>query len=289
MAGAKISGTTAASAALRGDLIPVDEAGVSKSVSVTQIQTLISAATLGLPLALTGATTATRYVGGTAAGPPTTGTFAVGDFVVTAEGLVWACTSAGTPGTWTCATAYDAADRAMAAGGGYETASRRSLALQAPATVPASGTLYLVALYIPAGFSVGHISFVSSGTAALTPTHWWSGLYDSSRVQLAVTADQTNAAYGAYQPKPLAIATIASGASSTFVTTYSGRHYVGWMMTAGTVATNWGGVLGGSPGGIAPFLAGISDTGQTTPPAFAHTAATISTDGGWWPWAYVAA
>ena len=54
----------------------------------------------GLPLALTGATTATRFVGGTASGAPVTGTFVVGDFVVTADGSVFVCTAGGTPGTW---------------------------------------------------------------------------------------------------------------------------------------------------------------------------------------------
>lgn len=50
--------------------------------------------------ALTGATAATRYVGGTTFGPPTSGTFAVGDFVIDQTGNVWVCTVAGTPGTW---------------------------------------------------------------------------------------------------------------------------------------------------------------------------------------------
>lgn len=50
---------------------------------------------------LTGATTASRYVGGTAGGPPTTGTFSTGDWVVdTVNGINWICTSGGTPGTW---------------------------------------------------------------------------------------------------------------------------------------------------------------------------------------------
>lgn len=49
---------------------------------------------------LTGATTASRYVGGTTTGSPTTGTFAVGDYVVAQDGKVWVCTTAGTPGTW---------------------------------------------------------------------------------------------------------------------------------------------------------------------------------------------
>jgi hypothetical protein len=49
---------------------------------------------------LTGALTATRYVGGTAGGPPTSGTFAAGDFVVTTTGGIWVCTAGGSPGTW---------------------------------------------------------------------------------------------------------------------------------------------------------------------------------------------
>ena len=47
------------------------------------------------------ATTATRYVGGTANGAPSSGTFAVGDFIVDLTGTIWVCTTAGTPGTWT--------------------------------------------------------------------------------------------------------------------------------------------------------------------------------------------
>ncbi len=50
---------------------------------------------------LTGATAASRYVGATTSGAPTTGTFSVGDFVIDQTGKVWVCTTAGTPGTWT--------------------------------------------------------------------------------------------------------------------------------------------------------------------------------------------
>ena len=56
---------------------------------------------LAVPLGgLTGATTATRFVGGTTAGAPTSGTFAVGDFVVDRTATIWICTVSGTPGTW---------------------------------------------------------------------------------------------------------------------------------------------------------------------------------------------
>ena len=50
---------------------------------------------------LTGATAGTsRLVGTTTAGPPTTGTFAVGDLVIDQTATIWVCTVAGTPGTW---------------------------------------------------------------------------------------------------------------------------------------------------------------------------------------------
>lgn len=55
----------------------------------------------GYPLGLTGATAATRYVGGTTSGSPATGTFAVGDFIIDETGAVYVCTVAGSPGTWT--------------------------------------------------------------------------------------------------------------------------------------------------------------------------------------------
>lgn len=48
---------------------------------------------------LTGATTASRYVGATTGGAPVTGTFAVNDWVITPSG-VYVCVTAGSPGTW---------------------------------------------------------------------------------------------------------------------------------------------------------------------------------------------
>jgi hypothetical protein len=52
------------------------------------------------PTGLTGAVAASRYVGATASGHPTTGTFAIGDWTVDRTGTHWFCTVAGTPGTW---------------------------------------------------------------------------------------------------------------------------------------------------------------------------------------------
>jgi hypothetical protein len=76
-----------------------------------------------------GATAATRYVGGTASGPPSAGTFAVGDFVVDHTGKMWICTVAGTPGTW-----------AGHAGGGVDLVTDQSISgvktFTAPPVVP---------------------------------------------------------------------------------------------------------------------------------------------------------
>jgi hypothetical protein len=49
---------------------------------------------------LTGATTATRFAGGTASAAPASGTFVTGDFVVAQTGVIFICTAGGSPGTW---------------------------------------------------------------------------------------------------------------------------------------------------------------------------------------------
>lgn len=50
---------------------------------------------------LTGATAASRYIGGIGTGAPTSGPFLLGDFGIDQTGKIWICTVAGTPGTWT--------------------------------------------------------------------------------------------------------------------------------------------------------------------------------------------
>jgi len=55
---------------------------------------------LGQPMNLAGTGSPTRFVGGTTTGPPATGTFALGDFVVTQDAHIWICGIAGTPGFW---------------------------------------------------------------------------------------------------------------------------------------------------------------------------------------------
>jgi hypothetical protein len=59
----------------------------------------LTASTVSLS-GLTGAVAASRWVGGTVSGAPTSGTFAVGDYVVSQTGTFYVCSVAGTPGTW---------------------------------------------------------------------------------------------------------------------------------------------------------------------------------------------
>lgn len=82
----------------------LDRQAADAAAEVTQDELDAIAATKGLPIGLTGATQATRYVGATASGAPASGTFAVGDFVIDRTGKVFICTGAGTPGTWVSAS-----------------------------------------------------------------------------------------------------------------------------------------------------------------------------------------
>lgn len=136
----------------------------------------------------------------------------------------------------------------------------------------ATGALPFQAIYLTAGMTIGHMTFISGNTPASVPTHWWFALFDLNSNMLAVTADQTTTAWGAATVKTLAIATTAQGAQSTFTTTYSGYYYIGAMMTATTVVSLEGPV---SPSQAATWQQGPPyfrrdnvATSQTTPPTF---------------------
>jgi hypothetical protein len=158
-----------------------------------------------------------------------------------------------------------------------ESASRTAN-LNSPFTL-ANQTLTLTAVPLPAGVAVGHIAWTSGGTGVTGPVHWWYGLYDNNRNQLAVTADQTTTAFGSNTYMPLAIATTAAGSASSFVTTYTGLYYAGIMVDASSSPCN---VLAYAHNNTAvmiqaPVLWGTSDTSQTTPPSFPHQATSLTT------------
>lgn len=117
---------------------------------------------------LTGAVAATRYVGGTAAVAPTTGTFAVGDFVIARTGKVWICTVAGTPGTWVDPSASSGGLASVASTGnaGYTLINGTGTILSY--TTPNDGALHPVVVTFAAhlaGASGGDTNFNIGGTS----------------------------------------------------------------------------------------------------------------------------
>lgn len=107
-----LRGDTAGKVTTKGDLLAGTAAGVLARQAAgadglalvadsTQATGLTYAERRGVPRGLTGATAPTRYVGATAAGPPTgANPFVVGDYVIDGNGVTWWCSVAGSPGTW---------------------------------------------------------------------------------------------------------------------------------------------------------------------------------------------
>lgn len=136
-------------------------------------------------------------------------------------------------------------------------------------TVAASGTLFMQALFLKAGQLVSNITLASATTAAGTPTNYFFALYDTNRNLLAQSANQTTTAWAANTVKTLAMTT-------PYRVPTSGLYYIGYFMTATTVATLKGGTAktGGQLAGAVPILHGSSTTGLTT--ALPNPAAAIT-------------
>jgi hypothetical protein len=101
---------------------------------------------------LTGAVAASRYAGATTSGAPTTGTFALGDFIIDQTGKLWICTTAGTSGTWTAA----------AGGGSSAVATVSAVGTVEIDVIPASGN--------PISLTAGGLTPASTTGAPTTGT-----------------------------------------------------------------------------------------------------------------------
>lgn len=168
---------------------------------------------------------------------------------------------------------------ALAPSGWLAQSIPRQIGVGATSVSPATTVPLLIGIYLSAGMVIGHIAVLSAG-AQVTPTNWWFGLADSSEVQLATTADQTTTVWAANTVTSLAIATIASGASATFTTTYSGLHYVIVFQKAATPSTISAASSNATVIGLSPVLcAATSDAGITGPPAFPKTYGTLTAKG----------
>jgi hypothetical protein len=166
---------------------------------------------------------------------------------------------------------------AFAVSGRHETRNRLDCGNVTAAIT--SGTLNLIPIWLPSGLVVNNISFVSGSTAGASLTNQWFALFNSARLLLAITTNDTSTAWGSGAVKTLNVATVASGAAASFTTTYTGVHYLGLMVAATTPPTISGaGLVSAGLASATPGVGG-SNTGQTTPPAFPFTANAPSTSG----------
>lgn len=150
----------------------------------------------------------------------------------------------------------------------------RQICPEVNTSAPASGTLGMMAIYLRAGDLISTIDLWSATTAAGFPTNYNVGLYDQNRNLLAQGTNKTTEAWAATSLKSFALVT-------PYRATYTGLYYIGYYMTATTVATLKGGTArtGGQLNGADPKIYGTSNTGLTTTlpnPANAITSSTAS-------------
>ena len=125
----------------------------------------------GLP----GATAASRHAGATASGAPTTGTFAVGDFVVDQSGNEWVCTVAGTPGTWVAlrnATQLQGTAVSSTAPTSNQVLTYNSGTTSWTPTTPAAGALTTASSYITSNFTTTGGAYNNVTSLSLTAGTW---------------------------------------------------------------------------------------------------------------------
>lgn len=138
-----------------------------------------------VPLGLTGATAATRYVGGTASGAPTSGTFAVGDFVIDRTGSIYICTAAGSPGTWQSPSA-SASPEEFATG----LLAPGAATAEAVPLVATASRAYIVRFVAPAALVVTKIAF-SLVVAAGSNDNCDVGIFNAAGTTLLGSAGST--------------------------------------------------------------------------------------------------
>jgi hypothetical protein len=152
----------------------------------------------------------------------------------------------------------------------------RELCTETNTTVAASGTLNMQAIYLKAGQLVSSISLSSATTAAGTPTHYFSALFDGSGLARATARIRHPRAWAANTVKTLAMGT-------PYRVPTSGIYYIGYFMTATTVPTLKGFTAKAATqlAGTAPILNGSSSTGLTTALPSPAAAITVQTSTFW--------
>jgi hypothetical protein len=139
----------------------------------------------------TGATAASRYVGGTSAGAPVSGTFAIGDFVIDQTAKIWVCITAGTPGTWvpvgvgTSPTAPSLH--------GYAAMSMDPAAATSTSVMVAS-THYVMKMIAQSTQTVSKAAFFEATTQGVGCSGWYVSLYDATGTLIAGSTSSSDQA-----------------------------------------------------------------------------------------------
>jgi len=208
---------------------------------------------------LTGATVATRYVGGTTNGAPTSGTFAVGDFIIDQTATIWVCLTAGTPGTW-----WPLIEAHMVSRSATATAGPNEVTIFTGST--ASQTISVIALPVDGATW----TIINRSSVPVT-----AGFGASSMLPLGSTSSVTS------------LVVPVNGAYS-FINYAAGQ----WYMTASNNLANTVGTLSVTNGGTgtttAPAVGSIpvgSSTSAYTPLAIGANATVLTSNGTTASWA----
>jgi hypothetical protein len=133
----------------------------------------------------TGAPSAGRFVGVTTGSAPAGGTYAVGDWCITATGQMWICVAAGTPGSW-----ISVRDGSYSVPG-VETSMPREMNISSAAV--GSGTIRFTYWQARASSTVNQLSTQLGGTVASGVTLARMAVYSvASNGDLALVAKTAN-------------------------------------------------------------------------------------------------
>jgi len=163
-----------------------------------------------------------------------------------------------------------------------ETFSRRNQLANITNSGTASGTLRVIAIFLPKDVSITSISFMSAATAGSAMTNQWFALLDQNMNVLGKTVDDGAGTWNSNAIKTLNIS------GGPFVTTYAGLYYLGIVVVGTTLPTLSGFIdTASGPDMMNPVMAGESTGGLTDPTTLGPIAAAIGGQNQRKPWAFV--